>query len=378
MDIPLPKVLYDVEAGGPLVTSLRGENELLKGMEELKNKKLQNQFYTPNIESEINNRNSLTKRNEIDNLTLNAKNILANEYQKLQNQGYMPNLQSEIGLRSSQANRSNQLLPLDIQQEQIKNQFLPELTKSEIYKNTTGNLGTGGNDQKLYESYIKKDNPTFNDDEAYEASNKVQEGKYTLDNGKPINFSKSAKNSLDRVVKAGTNSQGLNQQRFSNTADFLLNEADQILPNIAKYSSGIGKGQNILDKISTAAGENSNDYNDYTYFTRTLVPLIAGEMGRELGKNASDESTKIMKQVVNPISWDRDYPGTLSQFNRLINLNKGIGKTVSQSSSEIKSNLQNSKLSTEKIYITNGSKTVSGSPDKIEAFLKDHPDWKRK
>ena len=56
MALPLPRVVPDVGPGGPLITAMGGMNALQKQM-------LENQYYAPNIQSEIKQRNALTKSN---------------------------------------------------------------------------------------------------------------------------------------------------------------------------------------------------------------------------------------------------------------------------------------------------------------------------
>jgi hypothetical protein len=88
MALPLPKVVPDVGPGGPLVTAMGGMNALQK-------KILENQYYGPNIESEMAQRNALTNR-------YNTLTPLEAQHYQLQNQYYAPNIESEMAYRNAQ------------------------------------------------------------------------------------------------------------------------------------------------------------------------------------------------------------------------------------------------------------------------------------
>lgn len=127
MALPLPRVIPDVEAGGGLVTALSGMNALHKKM-------LENKYYAPNIESEINNRNALTEGQNIENKYSPEKMQLANELARLTNKNYEPNIQSEINNRNALTNKYNTMTPLEAQELRIKNQFMPEKFRQEAQR----------------------------------------------------------------------------------------------------------------------------------------------------------------------------------------------------------------------------------------------------
>lgn len=96
MALPLPSVVSNVGPGGPLVTNMQGMNALQKS-------NLENQYYGPNMQSQIGYRNALTQGQNIENQYMPEKLRLANAFAQLQNQYYGPNIQSEIGLRGAEA-----------------------------------------------------------------------------------------------------------------------------------------------------------------------------------------------------------------------------------------------------------------------------------
>jgi hypothetical protein len=118
--IPLPKVVRDIGEGGPVVDAMLGANALTKSNLDLAHQRLINQYYVPNIQSEINKRNSETKGLDITNQYLPDKLKQANELARLTNQYYAQDKQSEINSRNALTNRTNQMTPYEIQEAQNK------------------------------------------------------------------------------------------------------------------------------------------------------------------------------------------------------------------------------------------------------------------
>ena len=215
MALPLPNVVYDTKPGGNFITSLSGINDLrnqfLKGQEQAIN----NQYLPQNLQN---------------------KNILG----QLVNQFYGPNIESEIRERQAQANRINTMTPLEAMQLSLQNKYYPQLTESQIANNNAlaqyrdfggGRGGVGSaNDMRLL-SYIAKDNPQLSRDEVYEASNVLQNGGNQLASGKQLNpLSPMAQNTLNQILKGTTTSQLYTQGVKANQADAEL----QILNDYAQ------------------------------------------------------------------------------------------------------------------------------------------------
>jgi hypothetical protein len=129
---------------------------------------------------------------------------------KLYNQYYGPNIQSEMGFRNAQTSKLNMMTPLEAQELKLKNQFYPDLTKAQMNMYNMGGrggIGTGGREELMFQSFVSKDNPQLGNDPAkiYEASNVLRQGGNKLSDGTPINpLSPAAQSSLDRVMKSGT------------------------------------------------------------------------------------------------------------------------------------------------------------------------------
>lgn len=172
MDLPLPKLLYDVQPGGRFVTSRSGLNSL----------------------------------NEQE---------LKNTMQELQNKYYAPNIQSEIAQRQASTNRSNQLLPLDVKNQQNINDWYARKAQAEINaQNAMANLrnmggsgaGTGQKEELFFQSLVGKENPQLKTPEqVYQASNALRQGLNVLPDGTKINaLSPASQASFDRLTKGGT------------------------------------------------------------------------------------------------------------------------------------------------------------------------------
>lgn len=137
MALPLPKVVYDVGPGGPIVTSLQGQNALSNEM--LKNAMLalENKYYGPTKQSEIDYRKSETQGKNIENTFSPERMRLANEYQGKINQNYVRNLESEMAQRSATTNHMNTMTPIEAAQGRMLLQN-PLLNKSGI----AGDIGS--------------------------------------------------------------------------------------------------------------------------------------------------------------------------------------------------------------------------------------------
>ncbi len=80
-----------------------------KSNNELTKQNLENKYYAPNIESEIANRNALTKGYNINNQYAPDRLRLANEHAGLENKYYGRNIESEMGLRGAQKSEAEAL-----------------------------------------------------------------------------------------------------------------------------------------------------------------------------------------------------------------------------------------------------------------------------
>src|SRR5690348_7440573 len=208
LDIPLP-----APPPGGFYGGMTAANKLARQF-------MENQYYGPNIESEMGYRNALAKGQNIKNQYLPQKLQLANAFQQLQNQFYAPNIQSEIASRNALANRQNiesqflpenirsqisnrnaltqqyeTMTPLKAQELEQKNKFYPELTQADIaQKNATANFrnmggGRMGVDQQAIQglkNQIMQDNPGMDFQIANQIAGAALSGENVLPSGEQI------------------------------------------------------------------------------------------------------------------------------------------------------------------------------------------------
>ncbi len=359
MSLPLPKVVSDVGPGGPLVTSMKGQNALQELM-------LKNKYYGPNIESEMNNRNALTKGQNITNEYMPDKLRMANALAQLQNQYYGANKESEINGRNALTNKYNTMTPLEAKELQLKNESYREIAESNMnlqkananFKNSGGGgMGVAQKELKGLESQLSQEHPEWTPEQTNQAASAYINGDSALPDGTQLSEpSGMVQTFVDNVIKRGTTAQGLNQQRFATTTDKLLEEGKGLMDSVSRYAGVLGKGKGGADKIKSTLGIDTPEYNDYMYFTRTFVPAAAGEMMRALGVNASDTQKAIYQQVINPLAWDQNPKGAIENYNRMTKLFKeAVSKTVGKSTGQIRAGLRGNN----KTESTNNS----GKPD---------------
>ncbi|HMG15372.1 MAG TPA: hypothetical protein VK590_08005 [Saprospiraceae bacterium] len=151
IDIPVrqPRNIFETETG----------NE--KILNALSKQALENKYYGPNIESEINNRNALTEGQNIHNKYLPDEYRLANQLNQQKFEWNPRNWTSENASRNAEAKKINEMLPLEIEKMKVENQFRPQSEQARInYQNMGG--GRGSVEQKdlaALNNQLQIDNP---------------------------------------------------------------------------------------------------------------------------------------------------------------------------------------------------------------------------
>jgi hypothetical protein len=278
------------------------------------------------------------------------KAILGNKKSQLENQYYAPNIQSEIASRDALTKKTNIMTPLEAEELRLKNHEYVPLTQAQINSYNMGGkggLGVGGKEELTFQNYVNRDNPQLNNDPAkiYEASNRLRDGYDTLSDGTKLNpMSPASRESYNRIVGYGSTSQGRNQQRYAATLETMIQSADKNIGSATKYSDLLGAEKGSADKaIELLGGEGSPDYQAYNNFVNVDVPSMAGEYMRQLGVNASDEQKRLYKAVVNPIGWFKHPKTALSQWNYFKDLARKSAATIAKPQSEINQELRNPK-----------------------------------
>ncbi len=346
--------------GGGINAAMSANNALAHNM-------LKTKYYGPDIQSQIENRNALTEK------TKTMTPLEAAELQ-LKNQFYAPNIQSEINNRNALTDKYNKMTPLEARELDLKNNMYNRVTESNMRANEAlanfrnsggGGGGVGQKELKGFEHQLSTEHPEWNQQQVNQAASAYLSGATTLPDGTPLPpVSGYSQTFLDQIVKRGNTAQGLNQQRFANTTDRLLNEGAKLMPSVSKYAGSLGKAKGNIDAVASSLGANSPEYNDYLKFTRVIVPTAAGEMMRALGVNASDTQKQIYLEVMNPLTWDSNPKVAMENYNYMQKLFKEtVGKTVGQSIGETRNELrkksntapQLNKLDTSKYDVPAGS-----------------------
>jgi hypothetical protein len=349
MALPLPKVVADTGPGGGLVTAMQGMNALNKSS-------LENQYYAPNMQSQIGYRNALMQGQNIENQYMPEKLKLANAFAGLQNQYYAPNIQSEINNRNALTNKYNTMTPLEARELEIKNQFGAQREQANInsqkamanYRNMGGSgMGVGQKQIMGLQQQLVREHPDWSPEQANQAASAYIAGDNQLPDGTALPpISGIGQSYVDQIVKQGTTAQGLNQQRFAATTDAILDQGKDLLPIVSQYAGTLGKAQGGLDAVQSSLGANSPSYQKYLFFTRTFVPYAAGEMMRALGVNASDTQKELYQQVINPISWDQNPAGAMENYKQMTNLfKKTVSQTIGKTTGELRAGLRKSSSS---------------------------------
>ncbi len=202
-------------------------NALHKAALENRKKQLENQYYGPNIQSEIENRNALTNKTNV------MTPLEANEL-NLKNQYYAPNIQSEIANRNALTSKYNTMTPLEAQELRVKNQFAPQREQADInYRNMgMGRGGVGATQDFQYQLKVNADNPQITDPiKQREAANVIENGGNRLSDGTIVNPpSSDTLRALDRAKKSTTTAALLTQQ-------VRANQAEAEIPVVDKYIS---------------------------------------------------------------------------------------------------------------------------------------------
>lgn len=364
MALPLPQIVSNVGPGGRFVDSMQATNALIGSMLGNQGQAIKNQYYAPNIQSEIAERNALTQGQNIRNQQLPEQLRLANVFSALRNQYYGPNMQSEISNRNAMTgaipseiaerdaltNKMNTMTPLEAINQKNVNDWYAQKAQSDIAANKSladfrsmGGGGKGGvgvqNITALQRQLMMEG---MDKETANRAASAYISGEGALPNGKPLPpISGISQALVDQIIKQGTTAQGLNQQRFAATTDEMLNKGSELLPSVTKYSGALGRAKGNLDAVANSLGAGSQDYNDYIYFTRTFVPSSAAEMMRASGANASDEQKKLYQKIINPISWDQDPKAASENYKRMQDLfNTTTSKVAGKSTGQIRSDLR--------------------------------------
>lgn len=337
MALPLPPIY----PGGDFLASMAASNAVKQSSLENEAARLKNQYYAPNIQSEINQRNTLTKGYDIANQYAPERLRLANALSGQQLEWNPRNWQSENAFRNANTNKTNQMLPYEIENQKNINEWYARKAQSSIdankalsdYRNMGGgSAGTGAKDLNDMSRTLKQEHPDWSNDQILDARNRYFDGESTFSDGTPLPPpSGGVRTLLGSSYKRRTDVAQRSAERYADTLETAIKSADKNIKAAVKYSGLIGKGQGSSERLSSLlGGESSKDFQAFNNFVKVDVPTIAGEYMRELGVNASDEQKRMYKEVVNPVTWLNDPKTALSQWEYFKKIAKNVAGTISK------------------------------------------------
>lgn len=164
-----------------------------KATNALAKQELENQYYAPNIKSEINQRNAITEGQNIHNKYLPEEYRVANALNQQKYEWNPRNWESENANRNALTKKYNTMTPLEAEELRIKNRFAPETIQADIDSKKaianwrrSGGFGGMGVDQKAAQGFnqqLAKDHPDWTPEQINDASNAYYEGRNTFSDG---------------------------------------------------------------------------------------------------------------------------------------------------------------------------------------------------
>jgi hypothetical protein len=292
--------------GGYLMSS---SNALSKQALDNLHQQLENQYYAPNIQSEIGYRNALTQGQNIENQYSPDRLRLANAISEIKRQYEAQNQQATINSLNATTNKINTMTPLEAKELTIKNKLLPQTLQADInYKNMGGGRGsTGSKDALNYQYQVGLDNPQLSDDQIREAANVYANGGDTLSDGTKLNpQSPLTKQAYDRAYKSTTSAKLVTAGVQANQADAELTALNNHVAPVIK-DVGTTYFNRSPDQILASLGSDSASQKKVGRIigARSLQYAIAqlrnridmGEPGINATKELMDNSGQLIDVV---------------------------------------------------------------------------------
>lgn len=320
MALPLPQVVYP---GGPILGTMNAINNFSGNVLKNQNQALQNQFYGPNIQSEMGYRNALMNAQNIRNQYLPQQQQLENAFNQMRNQNYVQDIQSqinsrnamtgavpsEIAQRTAETNKMNQMLPGELTNQQNINKWYGPKAQADInYMNMGGGRGsTGGKDDWQYVNQVGLDNKQLGNDpdKIREAANVLSQGGNQLSDGTKLNaMSPSTQRAYDRAYKSTSSAKLVTAGVQANQADAELtalnNHVMPVIKDVGTTYAGRSPDQIIA---SFKSDDESQKKLGRIIGARSLQYAIAQLRNRidmgEPGINATRELMDNSGQIVN-------------------------------------------------------------------------------
>lgn len=306
LDIPVPKIVPDVGPGGPIFDVY---NALTKAALEKKKRELENQYYGPEKESEIGQRNALTEGYNIANKNAPTKNALANEEMRLKNQY---NIQHN---------------PLAIQKEQILLENLPASEKARISAQnslanwrSSGGMQMGVPQKELLglQRQLQIDNPNWDNTLANQAASAYLSGSQTMPDGSPLPpLSGLAQTQIAQIQKRNSTAAIQNQAANMDVLASDLNDID--ISPVAKFAGPNGKIEYAQNAFNMARGQPvTQDFRDYVAFKDVTSQFAMDALRKGFGTSVVPGYVyATLGKASNPNStWWYDPEQVLTEWNK--------------------------------------------------------------
>jgi hypothetical protein len=315
---------------------------------------LQNQYYAPNILSEIaarqattNRTNQLTPLEVIEQQLKNSRTSqltpLEVEQQKINNKYLAQEKQSGLIKQALENSRASQENPLDIYKKKVENAYLMEQKRAEIenikaqanYRNQGGAQGSTAfsKNEKMLLRGIDDDNPQLNGDpeKIREARNVLTSGGDTLSDGTKLNpMSKQTSDAYSAVAKTTSDVGARQQQRFANTLETVFKIADKNADKAFQYAGVAGKAQQGFDAFTAQSGRLDPNYEAFQKFVTEDVPAMVTEIVRTGGANSTNAQKAVAIAQAMPINMKVNPKLAKSMYEELKKIYRAVGKTVSK------------------------------------------------
>lgn len=271
---------------------------------------------------------------------------LHNAFQQMLNQEQPQKFGSEMStaaiaraLNQANINRTNTMTPLEARELALKNALYPELTKSQIANNLalskqrelglTG-LGAGGKEEFYFQNLTAKSNPQLTQDQIFEASNAVREGKNTLPDGTAINVTPAMVSSLDRISKYGTTSDLISNMVRGKQADSEIHVLSKYIGDaIAPYGDTIAgrSPKQIMDTFSNKK-EDQIKLGRLAAAQQLQTDLAANQNIINSGRPTASITREILRDSENKIKTAWPFMSNIARQESLRYINEALSATL--------------------------------------------------
>lgn len=168
----------------------------------------------------------------------------------------------------------------------------------------------------------------------------------TLSNLFPTNQNDTSnvQNALSSALIEKTVPKPIQSQRYyEQSVENLMGQVAPDMPQISQFAGLAGHARLSADKYAAAANlSNDPSYIKFNNFANVQAPLIANEMRRAFGGQATDSEREVMDHLANPVYWKNNPQLALSQFNTLSGMLKANAQALTQTPAQNLGTLQKS------------------------------------